>query len=327
MIFTYLLALIPISLLLEFLHAPPLWVFFTSALAIIPLAEWMRRGTEQIAARAGSAIGGLLSVTFGNAAELILAIFVLSTGNTHVVKATITGSIVGNSLLGLGLAIVAGSWGRVKQTFPRERAGLLASLLIISVIALLLPALFDYTERGILRSPNAGPLDQNLSLGVAIVLILVSANSTGTVAGYSLLAVGLMNSIMFPTIFSLACEKLGPRAADGSGIQDTEQSVGPFELHDFFLFHFLRYGAPPEKILFLAEQARFDRAYSPTELRQWLKIFIRRFFASQFKRSCLPDGPKVGSVCLSPRGDWRMPSDAEATLWLQWAESAVESGA
>jgi Ca2+:H+ antiporter len=173
MIFTYLLALVPISLVLEFMHAPPLWVFFTSALAIIPLAEWMRRGTEHIATRAGSAIGGLLSVTFGNAAELILAIFVLSTGNTHVVKATITGSIVGNSPLGLGLAIVAGSWGRAKQTFPRERAGLLASLLIISVIALLLPALFDYTERGIMASPNAGSLDQNLSLGVAIVLILV----------------------------------------------------------------------------------------------------------------------------------------------------------
>ncbi len=172
MIFTYLLALIPISLLLKFLGAPPLWIFIIAALAIVPLAEWMRRATEHVAARAGSAIGGLLNVTFGNAAELILAIFVLTTGNTHVVKATITGSIVGNSLLGLGLAIVAGSWGRTKQTFPRERAGLLASLLIISVIALLLPALFDYTERG-MSAPNTGALDQDLSLGVAIVLILV----------------------------------------------------------------------------------------------------------------------------------------------------------
>ncbi|MDB5035172.1 MAG: calcium/proton antiporter, CaCA family [Chlorobi bacterium] len=173
MIFTYLLIFIPISIALEFAGAPPIWVFIASAAAIIPLAEWMRRATEHIASRAGSAIGGLLNITFGNAAELILAIFVLKTGNTQVVKATITGSIVGNSLLGLGLAIVAGSWGRHKQSFPRERAGLLGSLLILSVIGLLLPALFDYTERNIAPAGNVGSLDQNLSLGVAIVLILV----------------------------------------------------------------------------------------------------------------------------------------------------------
>ncbi|MEO5930641.1 MAG: calcium/proton exchanger [Candidatus Kapaibacterium sp.] len=178
MIFTYLLIFIPISIVLDIAGAPPLWVFITAAAAIIPLAEWMRRATEHIASRAGSAIGGLLNITFGNAAELILAIFVLKTGNTAVVKATITGSIVGNSLLGLGLAIVAGSWGRHKQSFPRERAGLLGSLLILSVIGLLLPALFDYTERNIAPTghagdPNIGSLDQNLSLGVAIVLILV----------------------------------------------------------------------------------------------------------------------------------------------------------
>jgi NAD+ synthase (glutamine-hydrolysing) len=90
-------------------------------------------------------------------------------------------------------------------------------------------------------------------------------------------------------------------------------------LHDFFLYHFLRFGETPEKILFLAEQAQFDQPYSPSEIRRWLAVFIKRFFASQFKRSCLPDGPKVGSISLSPRGDWRMPSDAQATLWLEWA--------
>src|SRR5205085_4973886 len=84
-------------------------------------------------------------------------------------------------------------------------------------------------------------------------------------------------------------------------------------------FHFLRYGAPPDKILYLAGQARFNRAYTSEELRRWLQLFIRRFFGNQFKRSCLPDGPKVGSISLSPRGDWRMPSDAQASLWLCWA--------
>lgn len=175
MIFTYLLALVPLSLALYFFGAPPLYVFICAALSIIPLAEWIRRSTEQLAAVTGSVIGGLLNVTFGNAAELILALFVLRTGNIQVVKATITGSIIGNSLLGLGLAILAGSWGREKQTFKRERAGLLSSLLILSVIALLIPALFDYTERGIAAAPNAAQLDEQLSLGVAVVLILMYA--------------------------------------------------------------------------------------------------------------------------------------------------------
>src|SRR5918912_1305960 len=152
MIFVYLLLLIPVS-----------------------LAEWMRRGTEQIALRAGSVIGGLLNVTFGNMAELILALIVLRSGNLYVVKATITGSIIGNSLLGLGLAILAGSWGRSKQSFGREHAGLLSSLLLLSLIALFVPALFDYTERGLFAATraNAEVLDERLSLGVAVVLILV----------------------------------------------------------------------------------------------------------------------------------------------------------
>jgi NAD+ synthase (glutamine-hydrolysing) len=119
--------------------------------------------------------------------------------------------------------------------------------------------------------------------------------------------------------------ELLPAGVDGQTIQDTEGVVGPYELHDFFLFHFLRYGAPPEKILFLAEHAKFDRRYSPEEIRQWLTVFIQRFFGNQFKRSVLPDGPKVGTISLSPRGDWRMPSDVQATAWLQWAEKQADS--
>ena len=110
--------------------------------------------------------------------------------------------------------------------------------------------------------------------------------------------------------------ELLPAAATGEIAQMTESVIGPYELHDFFLFHFLRYGAPPEKILFLAEHAAFEKAYPAEERRRWLKLFLERFFASQFKRSCLPDGPKVGTISLSPRGDWRMPSDAQASVWL-----------
>jgi NAD+ synthase (glutamine-hydrolysing) len=99
--------------------------------------------------------------------------------------------------------------------------------------------------------------------------------------------------------------------------QSTEASVGPYELNDFFLYHFVRSGATPEKILLMAEGATFDQAYKPEEIRRVLATFIKRFFAAQFKRSCVPDGPKVGSVSLSPRGDWRMPSDADAAAWLR----------
>lgn len=114
--------------------------------------------------------------------------------------------------------------------------------------------------------------------------------------------------------------ELLPTDSFGKMMQSTEATIGPYELLDFFLYHFLRFGTQPAKILFLAQQATFARIYSLEELRKWLRLFLRRFFANQFKRSCLPDGPKVGSVSLSPRGDWRMPSDAAARVWLDEVE-------
>ena len=102
--------------------------------------------------------------------------------------------------------------------------------------------------------------------------------------------------------------------------QKTEDLVGPYRLHDFVLFHTLRSGFSPAKIFMLAQRA-FDGVYAPDFILGWMKVFYRRFFAQQFKRSCLPDGPKVGSVTLSPRGDWRMPSDASAAAWLREVEA------
>jgi Ca2+:H+ antiporter len=169
------LALVPLSLLAPRLGAGPVLVFLLAGLAIVPLADWIRRATEQVAAAVGSAIGGLLNVTFGNAAELILALFILAQGSPAVVKASITGSIIGNSLLGLGLAILVGGWSRERQRFGRERAGLLSSLMILSVIALLVPALFDVTERRIRSAPMTGHLDEQLSLCVSVVLLLAYA--------------------------------------------------------------------------------------------------------------------------------------------------------
>ncbi|MBQ6706603.1 MAG: NAD(+) synthase [Clostridia bacterium] len=109
-------------------------------------------------------------------------------------------------------------------------------------------------------------------------------------------------------------ELLPPK--DGVISQQTEQLVGPYDLHDFFLYYLVRYGFPPVKIYRLA-CAAFEEEFEPAEILKWLKTFIRRFFMQQFKRSCLPDGPRVGSVSFSPRGDWQMPSDAEAALWLE----------
>ena len=112
-------------------------------------------------------------------------------------------------------------------------------------------------------------------------------------------------------------ELLPPK--DGEIAQRTEDLVGPYELHDFFLYYAVRWGFPPRKVLRLAERAMGGR-YGRAELLRWLRSFYRRFFAQQFKRSCLPDGPKVGTLTLSPRGDWRMPSDAVARLWLDQLE-------
>ena len=122
--------------------------------------------------------------------------------------------------------------------------------------------------------------------------------------------------------------ELIPADEHGNIKQKTEDLVGPYELHDFFIYYFMRYGFSPKKIFLLAQRAFCTPShengrveiYEEEVVKKWLKTFCRRFFTQQFKRSCLPDGPKVGSVSLSPRGDWRMPSDASYALWLKECE-------
>ncbi len=105
-------------------------------------------------------------------------------------------------------------------------------------------------------------------------------------------------------------------ANDDEIAQETEAIVGPYELHDFFLYHFIKYGAKPSKILHLAAMA-FDTKYDENEIKKWLKVFLKRFFTQQFKRSCMPDGPKVGTISLSPRADWKMASDVDFESWME----------
>ena len=118
---------------------------------------------------------------------------------------------------------------------------------------------------------------------------------------------------MFRQSFVAIVYLLPPR--DGEIAQRTEDLVGPYELHDFFLYYAIRWGFSPRKVLRLAEHA-LGKSYDRHTLLKWLNNFYRRFFSQQFKRSCMPDGPKVGTVALSPRGGWVMPSDAVAALWL-----------
>jgi Ca2+:H+ antiporter len=152
-------------------------VFATSALGIIPTAALMGRATEELAARSGPGIGGLLNVTFGNAPELIIALFALSQGLHEVVKASIIGSIIGNILLVLGAAMLAGGIGREKQTFSRTTASVQTSMLLLAAAALIMPAIFELVEGKGLPLPGAELVDygskvEHLSLAVAVVLIL-----------------------------------------------------------------------------------------------------------------------------------------------------------
>jgi NAD+ synthase (glutamine-hydrolysing) len=127
------------------------------------------------------------------------------------------------------------------------------------------------------------------------------------------------NKLIAPILHDILKTPVTPELlpADNDTIgQETEKIIGPYELHDFFLYHFIRYGAAPDKILWLSRQA-FGEKYEHETLIKWLKLFVKRFFSQQFKRSCMPDGPKVGTISLSSRADWRMPSDADVEMWLK----------
>ena len=134
---------------------------------------------------------------------------------------------------------------------------------------------------------------------------------------------GEAKATMLDIVATEISPELLPTGKDGKIAQKTEDKVGPYELTDFYLYYMVRWGATPEKMLYLATQAKFDADYSRAELLKWLGDFLTRFFDNQFKRSCVPDGPKVGSISLSPRGDWRMPSDADVSTWLSWVANEL----
>jgi Ca2+:H+ antiporter len=162
-----LLIFIPLTIAFEYLHLDPLWVFVGSAAAIIPLAKWMGEATEEISFKLGEGLGGFMNATFGNATELIIAIFALQRGLIEVVEASITGSIVSNFLFVLGLSFLYGGWGKEKQTFNSVAAGTNASLLTIAIIGLVLPATF-----ALVSANTEFIILEEVSIAVAILLMI-----------------------------------------------------------------------------------------------------------------------------------------------------------
>ena len=128
-----------------------------------------------------------------------------------------------------------------------------------------------------------------------------------------------LKAVLLDVLDTPVSPELLPTKESGEIAQETESIIGPYEIHDFYLYYVLRFGFSPKKIFKIARKALGDK-YTDEVLLYWLRNFYRRFFAQQFKRSCLPDGPKVGSVTLSPRADWRMPSDAVNAVWMAEVE-------
>jgi Ca2+:H+ antiporter len=166
-----LLVAIPVAAAMDMMHAAPLAIFIAAALAIVPLAGALGHSTEDLSTHLGQRIGGLLNATLGNATELIIAIFALRAGHAEIVKASLSGSIIGNTLLVLGAAVLAGGIGREKQTFSRRDAGVNTTMLFIAVVALVMPAVFDLSIFGHL-APR-GRTVTHLSLATAVVLVIV----------------------------------------------------------------------------------------------------------------------------------------------------------
>src|SRR3954470_6330130 len=168
---------IPIAVFLEVTHASASTIFITSALGVIPTAALMGRATEELATRSGPGIGGFLNVTFGNAPELIIAFFALREGLQEVVKASLIGSVLGNVLLVMGAAMLFGGLRRERQTFDATAASVQASLLLLAVVALIMPALYQLVEGGGLPSPTAENKEfstdlEAMSVAVSVVLLI-----------------------------------------------------------------------------------------------------------------------------------------------------------
>jgi NAD+ synthase (glutamine-hydrolysing) len=177
----------------------------------------------------------------------------------------------------------------------------------------------DLSEKALGWSTYAGDqismYDVNAGVPKTLIQFLIRWVANERLASWVQTDSAALRQVLFAILDTPISPELLPPDESGKIAQLTETTLGPYELHDFFLFHMLRHGRKPSVILALAEVA-FANRYERAALRGYLELFLKRFFANQFKRSCTPDGPKVGMVALSPRSDWRMPSDADVQAWL-----------
>lgn len=177
----------------------------------------------------------------------------------------------------------------------------------------------DLSEKALGWSTYAGDhismYDLNAGIPKTLVEFVIRWVATDQAQHWTAGDPGALRDVLFDILEAPISPELLPPSADGEIAQLSEETIGPYELHDFFLYWVVRHGARPQRVLTLARTA-FDGAYSEEELRRWLTLFYRRFFNNQWKRDCTADGPKVGTVALSPRGDWRMPSDAVVNAWI-----------
>jgi NAD+ synthase (glutamine-hydrolysing) len=177
----------------------------------------------------------------------------------------------------------------------------------------------DLSEKALGWSTYAGDqismYDINAGVPKTLIQFLIRWVANERAATWSAGEPAELRELLFAILDTPISPELLPPDESGKIAQLTEAELGPYELHDFFLFHFVRHGRKPSDILELGLLA-FGERYPRAQLRRWLKLFFKRFFANQFKRSCTPDAPKVGMVALSPRADWRMPSDADVSGWL-----------
>lgn len=188
----------------------------------------------------------------------------------------------------------------------------------------------DLSEKALGWSTYAGDhismYDLNAGIPKTLVEFVIRWVATERIRTWATTNEGELREALFDVLAAPISPELLPPGAEGRISQLTESTIGPFELHDFFLYWFIRHGTRPARIGFLAEHA-FEGVYSRDEIYRWLRIFFQRFFGNQWKRDCTADGPKVGAVALSPRGDWRMPSDVVARSWLDEIDAAGAASA
>lgn len=334
LILDILLLAIPAAVVLHYLHAPPLVIFAAAALGIIPLAGVMGETTESLSAHTGPTLGGLLNATMGNATELIIAFFALRAGHIEVVKASLSGSIIGNILLVLGLSLLVGGMGRERQRFSRSIVGTNSTMLFIAVVALIMPAVYELSVVGSLRVP--APNIEQISLwtsGVLIAVYLVSfvftlkthkALFTGQDLEHGAAAMSVKSAVIGLTIATLLIAYLSEMMVEE--IEPVTQALGMTELFmGVIVVAIVGNAAEHSTAIFMARRDKMDLAMtiaigSSTQIALFvapLLVFLSLLVGTPM--SLVFNGFEIAAVVLSVIIVEMIAADGEST-WFEGAQ-------